>query len=116
MGNSGFDLPSPVRKMAAREELDAIEAGVGPMLWPYLLQAISHNATMTDIGVALGFKRYQAPREGTAIIRRALTAAMDALDRLNGIKDDSPRPTPLPVKSRGSFLNQAGGPVIKVAA
>jgi hypothetical protein len=107
VGNSGFNLPFPVRKRAAREELDAIIADVGPALWPYLLMAISYNATMTDIGLALGFKRYQAPREGTAIIRSALTAAMESLDRLNGIKDDAPRPTPLPVKSRGHFLNQS---------
>ena len=116
VGNSGFDLPFPVRGMEAREELDAIIAGVGPTLWPYLLMAISYNATMTDIGLALGVKRYQAPREGTAIIRRALTAAMETLGRINGVKDETPRPTPLPEKSRGSFRNQARGPVIKVAA
>jgi hypothetical protein len=119
VSNSGFDVnrdePFPVRVMAAREELAVIIAAVGP-LWPSLFAAISKNATMTDIGLALGVKRFQAPREGTAIIRRALTAAMEALSRFNEVKDVPRQTTPLPVKSRGSFLNQAGGPVIKVAA
>jgi hypothetical protein len=110
------DDPFPVRVMAAREELDVIIAAVGPMLWPSLQAAISENATMTDIGLALGVKRFQAPREGTAIIRRTLTAAMEALGRINEIKDEPRRPTPLPDKSRGSFWNQSSGPVIKIAA
>ena len=71
---------------------------------------------MTDIGVSLGVKRFQAPREGTRIIRLALTAAMEALNRFNEIKDEPRHTTPLPDKSRGSFRNQARGPVIKVAA
>jgi hypothetical protein len=111
VGSGGFDLPFPVRALAAREELDAIIAAVGP-LWPYLLQAISYNATMTDIGLSRGVKRFQAPYVGTATIRLALTAAMEALDRLNGINDEPRRTTPMPEKSRGHFLNLARGPVI----
>jgi hypothetical protein len=116
VGNSGFNLPFPVRVMAAREELDAIIAAVGPMLWPYLLMAISYNATMTDIGLALGVKRYQAAREGTAIIRRGLAAAMEAMARLNGVKDEPRLTTPMPEKSRGSFYNKTRNHVMKVAA
>jgi hypothetical protein len=116
VGNGGFDLPFPVRVIAAREELAAVVAGVGP-LWLYLLQAISHDATMTDIGVRLGVKRYQAPGYGTVIIRLALTAAMAALSRFNEINDQPVRTVPMPEKSRGHFLNQARGPVIaKIAA
>jgi hypothetical protein len=120
VSNSGFDPtrdePLAVRIIVAREELDAIIAAVGP-LWPSLRAAISENATMTEIGLAAGSpRRFQASREGTAIIRRALAAAMETLSRLNEIKDEPRRATPLPVKSRGSFLNQSSGPVIKVAA
>ncbi len=110
VSNSGFDLgrddPFPVRVMAARKELDIIIAAVGP-LWPSLFATISENATMTDIGVSLGVKRFQAPREGTRIIRLALTAAMEALGRLNEVKDEPRRTTPMPEKSRGHFMNQS---------
>jgi hypothetical protein len=124
VNNGGYDPnrddPFPVRVMAAREELDFIIAAVGPVLWPSLKAALSENATMTDIGLALGVKRYQAPSEGVAIIRRALTAAMEMLHEINEKRGEPRRPTPLPDKSRISrddrFLNLAGGPVIKVAA
>jgi hypothetical protein len=116
VGNSGFDLPFPLRKLAACEELDAVIAAVGPMLWPYLRAAISENATMTDIGLALGVKRFQAPREGTAIIRRGLTAAMEALAKINAPKDEPQRKPPVPEKSRGHFLNQTRNYVVKNAA
>jgi hypothetical protein len=111
VGNSGFDLPFPVRVLAAREELEAVIVGVGP-LWPFLSQAISHDVTMTHIGVRLGVKRYQAPGYGTVIIRLALTAAMDALNRFNELKDEPVRSVPMPEKSRGHFLNLTRGPVI----
>jgi hypothetical protein len=119
VSNSGFDLyrddPFPVRVMEARKELDAIITAVGP-LWPSLFAAVSENATITDIGLALGAKRFQASREGTRIIRLAMTAAMEALSRRNEVKDEPRRTIPLPVKSRGSFLNQSSGPVIRIAA
>jgi hypothetical protein len=119
VSNSGFDLnrddPFPVRVMAAREELDLIIAAVGP-LWPSLFAAVSENATLTDIGLALGAKSFQAPHVGTLFIRLALSAAIDALSRFNEVKDEPRRTTPLPIKSRGSFWNQSSGPVMKVAA
>jgi hypothetical protein len=115
IGNSlNRDDPFPLRVIAAREELSGIIAAVGP-LWPSLVAAISENATLTDVGFALGAKGAQAP-VGSVIIRLALTAAVDALDRFNRIKDEPRRPTPMPNKSRGSFLNQSSGPVIKLAA
>jgi hypothetical protein len=126
VSNSGFDVgrddPFPVRVMKAREELDAIKAAVGPVLWPSLKAAVSDNATLTDIGLALGAKRFQASREGTRVIRLALTAAIDALGRLNNVKDEPRRTAPLPDKSRGSFYNQTRGlysgsnHVVRVAA
>jgi hypothetical protein len=109
------DDPFPVRVIAAREELAAIAAAVGP-LWPSLAVAISENATMTDIGLSLGAKSAQAPPFGSLIIRLALTAAMEALSRFNRPKDEPARAARLPIKSRGSFRNQARGPVLKVAA
>jgi hypothetical protein len=118
VGNGGFDCddPFPVRLIAAREELGAIIAAVGP-LWPSLFAAVSENATMTEIGLALGAKSALSPPFGSLIIRLALTAAMEALDRFNGIKDEPRRTTPLPDKARGgSYWNQASGPVMKVAA
>jgi len=119
VSNSGFDLnrddPFPVRVMVAREELDTIIAAVGP-LWPSLFDAVSENATMTDIGLALGAKSALAPTFGSLIIRLAMTAAMEALSRCNEVKDEPRKTTPLPVKSRGSFWNQTSGPVIRVAA
>jgi hypothetical protein len=119
VSNSGFDSnrddPFPVRVMDARKELDTIIAAVGP-LWPSLFAAVSENATMTDIGLALGAKSALAPTFGTLIIRLAMAAAMEALSRCNEVKDEPRRATPLPVKSRGSFLNQTNGPVMKVAA
>jgi hypothetical protein len=119
VSNSGFDLhrddPFPVRVMAARKELDVIIVAVGP-LWPSLFAAVSENATLTDIGLGLGAKSFQAPHVGTLIIRLALSTAIDALSRFNEVKDEARRSPPLPVKSRGSFLNQASGPVMKVAA
>jgi hypothetical protein len=119
VGNSGFDLnrddPFPVRVMAARKELDAIMVAVGP-LWPSLFAAVSENATLTQIGLAIGAKSFQSPHVGTLIIRLALSAAVDALSRFNEEKDEPRRTTPLPVKSRGSFWNQSSGPVMKVAA
>jgi hypothetical protein len=105
----------PVRVMAAREERDVIILAVGP-LWPSLFAAVSENATLTDIGLVLGAKSFQAPHVGTAIIRLALSAAIDALSRFNAVRDEPRRTTPLPVKSRGSFLNQSRGAVMKVAA
>jgi hypothetical protein len=107
--------PFQMRQLAAREELNVIIAAVGP-LWPSLFAAESENATLTDIGLALGVNKFQASREGTRIIRLALTAAMEALGRLNEVKDEPRRTAPLPDKSRGSFRNQARGPVIKVAS
>jgi hypothetical protein len=118
VGNSGFDPnrdePFPVRVMAAREQLDLITAAVGP-LWPSLFAAVSENATLTDVGLALGAKSFQAPYVGALIIRLALSAAIDALSRVNEVKDE-PRKAALPVKAHGSFWNQSTGPVIKVAA
>jgi hypothetical protein len=105
--NSNHDDPFPVRLIAARKELDAIIATVGPVLWPSLKAAIS-GATMNDIGLALGAKRFQASREGTRIIRLALTAAIEALSR-NEVKDKPRVTTPLPDRSRGSFYNQTRG-------
>src|ERR1700751_1170035 len=96
--------------------LDAVIAAVGPMLWPYLRAAISEKATMTDSGLALGVKRFQAPREGTAIIRRGLTAAMEALAKINAPKDEPQRKPPVPEKSRGHFLNQTRNYIVKNAA
>jgi hypothetical protein len=107
--------PFPVRVMAAREELEAIIAGVGP-LWPSLESVISNNATMTDVGKSLGAKGGRAPGVGTARIRLAMTAAMEALSQRNEIKEKPRLVIPLPVKSRGSFLNQTKGAVTKVAA
>jgi hypothetical protein len=119
VSNSGFgsnrDDPFPVRVMAAREELDAIITAVGP-LWPSLFAAVSENATMTDIGLALGAKSALAPTFGSLIIRLAMTAAMEALSRRNEVKDELRKTTPLPVKSRGSFWNQTSGPIMRVAA
>jgi hypothetical protein len=119
VSNSGFNVnrddPFPIRVMAARKELDAIMVAVGP-LWPSLFAAVSENATLTDVGLALGSKSFQAPHVGTLIIRLALSAAIDALSRFNEVKDKPRKTTPLPVKSRGSFLNQSSGPVMKVAA
>jgi hypothetical protein len=105
-----------VRQITARKELAAIIAGVGP-LWPSLESVISDNATMTDVGKSLGAKGGQAPGAGTARIRLAMTAAMEALSQRNEIKE-TPRPViPMPVKSRGSFYNQTrAGSVMKVAA
>jgi hypothetical protein len=117
MGNAGFnhDESFPVRLIAAREELAAIILSVGP-LWPSLNAAISENATMTDIGVALGVKSSQASIVGTVFIKVALRAAIEALSRFNEVKDAPRMTTPLPVKSYGSFYNQSSGPVIRVAA
>jgi hypothetical protein len=116
---SGFDPyrddPFPVRVLAAREELAAIVAAVGP-LWPYLLAAMIQNYSMTDIGEALGVKSAQASIVGTTFIRFALNLAMEALDRINRVTDEPQRKLPMPDKSRGSFRNQTRGPVIKVAA
>jgi hypothetical protein len=109
------DDPFPVRVMKAREELEAIIAGVGP-LWPSLESVISNNATMTDVGKSLGAKGGRAPSVGTARIRLAMTAAMEALSQRNEIKETPRRPIPMPVKTRGSFLNQTKGAVTKVAA
>jgi hypothetical protein len=106
----------PLRVLAAREELAAIIAFVGPLLWPSLFAALSENATMTDIGLALGAKGTAAPPLGVRTIRLALSAAMEALSQRNEIKDEPRRVIPMPVKSRGSFLNQSKGPVLKVAA
>jgi hypothetical protein len=114
--NSNHDDPFPVRLIAAREELAAIIAAVGP-LWPSLNAAISKNHTMSDIGAAFGgVKSNQASIVGTAFIRLALSAAMEALSRFNGVKDVPRCTAPLPEKSRGSFWNQSSGPVVKVAA
>jgi hypothetical protein len=114
--NSNHDDPLPVRLIAAREELEVIIGYVGPLLWPSLKAVISENATMTDIGVALGVKSTQASIVGTTIIRLALTGATEALSRFNEVKDMPRIRTPMPDKSRGSFWNQSSGPVVKVAA
>jgi hypothetical protein len=77
VSNSGFDSnrddPFPVRVMAAREELAVIIAAVGP-LWLSLFRTVSENATLTDIGLAIGAKSFQAPHVGTLFIRLALSA------------------------------------------
>ena len=105
-----------VRRIAAREELDVIIAGVGP-LWPSLESVISDNATMTDVGKSLGAKGGRAPSVGTSRIRLAMTAAMEALSQRNEVKDEPRRAIPMPDKSRGSFYNQTrAGSVMKVAA
>jgi hypothetical protein len=109
------DDPFPVRILVAREELALITAAVGP-LWPHLLATLIQNYSMTDIGELLGVKSAQASIVGTAHIRFALTCAMEALDSINRVKDEPRRKLPMPEKSRGSFRNQARGPVIKVAA
>jgi hypothetical protein len=109
------DDPFPLRRIAAREELEAIIAFVGP-LWPSLESVISNNATMTDVGKSLGAKPAQSPGVGTARIRLAMTAAMEALSQRNEVKDEPRRAIPMPDKSRGSFWNQSKGPVMKVAA
>jgi hypothetical protein len=105
------DDPFPVRGLVAREELDVIIAAVGPM-WPLLLATMIQNYSMTDVGEALGVKSAQASIVGTAFIRFALTVAMEALDRMNGDKDEPQRKLPMPDKSRGHFLNLSRGPVI----
>ena len=120
VSNSGFDLhrdePFSQRIMAAREELNVIIAYVGP-LWPSFLAALDDNATLTEIGQRLRAKSgVQASGVGTVIIRLALTAAMDALDQINGVADAPRLVTPMPDKSHGSFRNQTRGPVIKIAA
>lgn len=108
--------PFALRVIAAREELDSIRQYIGSALWPLLVDAISDNASFTDIGLRLGYKGGQAPPVGSAMIRLALSAAIDALATLNWLKDDHVRPTPLPDKSRGSYRNQTPGPVQRVAA
>lgn len=108
--------PFALRVITAREELDAIRLYIGSALWPLLIDAISENASMTDIGLKLGARGGQAPPVGTAVIRLALTTAIDALATVNWLRDEPYLPTPLPDKSRGSFLNQTPGPVRKVAA
>jgi hypothetical protein len=116
VGGDRFGDTALVRLIAARQELGAIIEYVGPLLWPSLKAVISENATMTDVGMTLGVKRAQASTTGTAVIRLALNGATEALRRFNEVKDVPRCTTPLPVKSRGSFLNQSGGPVVKVAA
>jgi hypothetical protein len=111
VGNSGFDLPFPVRVMAAREELAVITAAVGP-LWPHLLSTMIQNYSMTDIGEALGVKSAQASIVGTSFIRFALIVAMEALDRINQVKDEPQRKLPMPEKSRGHFLNLSRNHVV----
>jgi hypothetical protein len=108
--------PFVVRVAIARQELDAIRQHIGSALWPLLVGSISDNASFTDIGLRLGYKGGQAPPAGSAIIRLALTAAIDALETLNWLRDDPVRPTPLPDKSRGHYRNQTPGPVQRVAA
>lgn len=108
--------PFSLRVIAACQELDAIRLYIGSGLWPLLVDSISDNASFTDIGLRLGYKGGQAPPAGSAIIRLALSAAIDALATLNWLRDDPQRPTPLPDKTRGSYRNQARGPVMKVAA
>jgi hypothetical protein len=92
VSNGGFDLyrddPFPARKIAARMELDEIIACVGP-LWLPLADAVSAGATMTDIGAALGAKHTQASGVGTAIIKLALPAAMEAINRFNERSDET---------------------------
>ncbi|SDE12157.1 hypothetical protein SAMN05216337_102058 [Bradyrhizobium brasilense] len=107
--------PFAQRVVMAREELAAIASPVGP-LWASLVAAISEDATLTDIGLALGAKSAQAPAVGSAIIRLALTAAFDAIDLRNWLRNEPRLPQPLPDKTRGSFWNQSSGPVIPVAA
>lgn len=108
--------PFSLHIIAAGQELDAIRQRIGSALWPLLVDAISNNASFTDIGLRLGYKGGQAPTAGSAIIRLALAAAIDALDLLNWLSDE-PRPAiPMPDKSRGSYRNQTKGPVLKVAA
>ncbi|MCX7308977.1 MAG: hypothetical protein NTZ72_13955 [Afipia sp.] len=114
--NANCNEPFALRVTVAREELQAIRFDIGTALWPLLVATISENASLTDIGLKLGARGGQAPPVGSAIIRLALTAAIDALDRLNGIKDEPPRSRPVPLKIHGSFLNQAKGAVIKRAA
>jgi hypothetical protein len=121
--NSGFDPfrddPFPARIIAAHEELDEIIASVGP-LWLPLVDVISANATMTNVGEALGAKNTQAPGVGTAIIRLALTAAMEAIDRFNEKSGDTyvqrlqklPDSTPVPARRLKAALggNSDGSP------
>jgi hypothetical protein len=114
--NSTRDDPYPVRLIAAREELASVIAYVGPLLWALLKAALSENATLTDIGETLGVKSNQASIVGTAVIRLALTGAIEALARFNEVKDVPRCSTPLPDKSRGSFYNQTRNHVVKVAA
>ena len=114
--NSVSTDPFSLHVIAARQELDAIRQYIGSALWPLLVDAISDNASFTDIGLRLGYKGGQAPPVGSAMIRLALSAAIDALATLNWLSDDRIRPTPLPDKSRGSYRNQAAGPVQRVAA
>jgi hypothetical protein len=86
VSNGGFDPyrddPFSAQMIAAHEELDEIIASVGP-LWTPLVDVISANATMTNVGETLGARNTQAPGVGTAIIRLALTAAMEAIERFN---------------------------------
>jgi hypothetical protein len=107
--------PFALRVIAAGQELDAIRQYIGSALWPLLVDAISDNASFTDIGLRLGYKGGQAPPVGSAMIRLALSAAIDALATLNWLRDEPHQPTPLPDKSRGSFWNQTTGPVRKAA-
>lgn len=117
VGNSLSDEPFTVRVLKARQELDAVRSHIGSALWPLLVSAISDNASFTDIGWRLGYKGGQAPPAGSAIIRLALSSAIDALELFNWLRDEPRRTTSLPDKSRDSpHLNQARGPVMKVAA
>jgi hypothetical protein len=113
--NVGTD-PFSLRVVAAGQELAAIRQHIGSALWPLLVSAISDNASFTDIGLRLGYKGGQAPPAGSAIIRLALSAAIDALDLLNWLNDEPRRTLPMPDKSRGAYRNQVKGPVLKVAA
>jgi hypothetical protein len=109
ISNSGFDVhrddPFPARMIAAHDELDEIIAAVGP-LWVHLLACVCASATLTDIGSAVGAKHTQAPGAGTAIIRIALTAAIEAIDRFNEDSGETylerlqklPNSTPVPAR------------------
>ena len=114
--DSNRDDPFPVKLIAAREELASVITYVGPLLWTLLKAVISNDATMTDIGEAMGVKSGQSSIVGTAVIRLALTGATEALSRFNEVKDVPRCPTPLPDKSRGSFYNKTRNHVMKVAA
>lgn len=75
------DMPHPADLINGRMELDEILAAVGPLAI-HLLAGIG-GASMTEIGETTGARNTQAPGVGSAIIRMALTAAREALERCN---------------------------------